>query len=247
MRGAASRAWASCGGAVDGAIPHQERRSSKRLPHHQSCDVCRHGSARAFATRHNHAMNSADDPVTLGTAALARGDWAGARPHFETAIGHGETGAGPRRTERRSLLARRIRNRASDHRSRAYALYRERATLCRAARAALWLAIGYISVYGNAAAANGWLQRAEGLLEEAGPCSERGWFEHLRGKMSPDAATTARHARQAVEIARRHRRRRPRGVGAVGAGPGARLHGARGRGHGHAGRGGGGGDGRRGP
>ena len=59
-------------------------------------------------------------------------------------------------------------------------------------------------MFGNAAAANGWLQRAERLLDEAGPCSERGWFEQLRGKMTPDPAATARHARQAVEIARQH-------------------------------------------
>ena len=91
------------------------------------------------------------------------------------------------------------------HRSRAFGMYREAGDLCRAARAALWLAMGYISGYGNAAVANGWLQRAERLLDEAGPCSERGWFEQLRGKMTPDPAATARHAHQAVEIARQHR------------------------------------------
>ena len=65
--------------------------------------------------------------------------------------------------------------------------------------------MGYISALGNAPAASGWLQRAERLLDEAGPCAERGWFEQLRAKMTPDPAATARHARQAVEIARQHR------------------------------------------
>ena len=149
-------------------------------------------------------MSSADDRVAQGTAALARGDWAGARRHFETAIGRGETG--PALDGLSDALFWLEEFEPSLHcRGRAYALYREEGDLCRAARAALWLAMGYISVYGNAAVANGWLQRAERLLDEAGPCSERGWFEQLRGKMNSDPAATARHARQAVEIARQHR------------------------------------------
>ena len=149
-------------------------------------------------------MSSADDRVAQGTAALAHGDWAGARRHFETAIGGGETG--PALDGLSDALFWLEEFEPSLHcRSRAYALYREAGDLCRAARAALWLAMGYISVYGNAAVANGWLQRAERLLDEAGPCSERGWFEQLRGKMTSDPAATARHARQAVEIARQHR------------------------------------------
>ncbi len=90
------------------------------------------------------------------------------------------------------------------HRRRAHELYREAGDHCGAARAALWLAIGYVSAYGNAAAANGWLQRAERLLATAGPCPELGWIEQLRGKMAPDAAATARHAHHAVEIAQQH-------------------------------------------
>jgi ATP/maltotriose-dependent transcriptional regulator MalT len=148
-------------------------------------------------------MNPADDPIVLGRAALGRGDWAGARRHFEAAISHGETG--PALNGLSDALFWLEESETSLHyRSRAFAIYREAGDLCRAARAALWLAMGYISVYGNAAVANGWLQRAERLLDEAGPCSERGWFEQLRGKMTPDPAATARHARQAVEIARQH-------------------------------------------
>ena len=128
-------------------------------------------------------MNSADDRVAQGTAALAHGDWAGARRHFETAIGRGETGPALDGLSDALFWLEEFEP-SLHHRSRAYALYREEGDLCRAARAALWLAMGYISVYGNAAAANGWLQRAERLLDEAGPCSERGWFEQLRGKMT---------------------------------------------------------------
>ena len=148
-------------------------------------------------------MNLPDDLVALGRAALDRGDWTGARRHFETAIHQQETG--PALDGLSDALFWLEECETSLHcRSRAFVLYREEGDVCRAARAALWLAMGYISAYGNAAVANGWLQRAERLLDEAGPCSERGWYEQLRGKMTPDPAATARHAHQAVEIARQH-------------------------------------------
>ena len=149
-------------------------------------------------------MNPADDPVALGRTALERGDWTGARRHFETAIHRQETG--PALDGLSDALFWLGELEASlHHRSRAFGIYREAGDLCRAARAALWLAMGYLSGFGNAPAANGWLQRAERLLDKAGPCSERGWFEQLRGKMTPDPAATARHSHQAVEIARQHR------------------------------------------
>lgn len=148
-------------------------------------------------------MNPSDDPMVLGSSALAHGDWAGARRHFETAISRAETA--PALDGLSDALFWLEEHEASlHHRRRAFTIYREAGDLCRAARAALWLAMGYVSVFGNAAAANGWMQRAERLLDEAGPCAERGWFEQLRGKMTPDPSATARHARQAVEIARQH-------------------------------------------
>jgi len=153
--------------------------------------------------RHNRLVNPPDDPVALGKAALARGDWSDARARFEAAIQRQETAAAVEGLADALFWLEEI-GPSLDHRGRAYALYREAGDACRAARAALWLAMGYMSVYGNAAVANGWLQRADRLLEETGPCAEQGWSEHLRGKMSSDAATTVRHAQRAVEIARTH-------------------------------------------
>ena len=66
------------------------------------------------------------------------------------------------------------------HRSRAFAWYREAGDLCRAARAALWLAMGYISALGNAPAANGWLHLLR-LDPESGvvePWSPGAWREN---------------------------------------------------------------------
>jgi ATP/maltotriose-dependent transcriptional regulator MalT len=148
-------------------------------------------------------VEGTDDALDLGTAALTRGDWVVARSCFEAAIQREETALALDGLSDALFWLEEFE--PSLHmRSRAHTLYREAGDTCRAARAALWLAMGYLSVYGNAAVANGWLQRAERLLDEAGPCSERGWFEQLRAKMTPDAAATARHARLAVEIARQH-------------------------------------------
>lgn len=149
-------------------------------------------------------MNPPEESVPLGRAALERGDWTGARRHFETAIHRQESGPALEGLSDALFWLGDLET-SLHHRSRAFGMYHKAGDRCRAARAALWLAMGYLSGYGNAPVANGWLQRAERLLDEAGPCSERGWFEQLRGKMTPDPATTARHAHQAVEIAREHR------------------------------------------
>ncbi len=148
-------------------------------------------------------MQQIEDLIAQGTAALARGDWQSARRQFEASIQQHETAAALDGLSEALYWLEETES-SLHHRSRAYTLYREAGDFCRAARAALWLAIGYASAYNNGAAANGWLRRAEGLLEKTGPCAERGWLEHLRGKMSPDPATTADHARAAVAIARPH-------------------------------------------
>ncbi len=152
---------------------------------------------------HDRPVTSAGDAIASGVAALARGDWAAAREAFQSSLDQAETAEALEGLSDALFWLEEI-GPSLEHRARAYSLHREHGDRRRAARAALWLAIGNASALGNGAVANGWLQRAETLLEESGPCAEQGWFHQLRGKMSPDAATTARHARQAVEIARRH-------------------------------------------
>lgn len=91
-----------------------------------------------------------------------------------------------------------------ERRTRACTLYQEAGDACRAARAAIWLAMSYFSALGNLAAGNGWLKRAERLLGDAGPCAERGWLVQVRGRMTPDAATAVDLSREALVIARQH-------------------------------------------
>ncbi|MBA2359385.1 MAG: hypothetical protein H0V79_00375, partial [Actinobacteria bacterium] len=62
------------------------------------------------------------------------------------------------------------------NRERAYAGFRRDGELARAARIALWLSREYALVWRNDAAANGWLARAERLLADVAPGSERGWL-----------------------------------------------------------------------
>ena len=87
------------------------------------------------------------------------------------------------------------------YRERAYAGFRRDGDLARAARIALWLSREYALVWGNTAAANGWLARAERLLATVAPGSERGWLELARSERAGDPATSAAHARAAFEVA----------------------------------------------
>jgi DNA-binding CsgD family transcriptional regulator len=148
-------------------------------------------------------MGQVDALVAEGTAALACGDWSSARRHFEAALELEEAPAALEGLSDALFWLEEI-GLSIDRRTRACVIYQEAGDACRAARAALWLAISYFSALGNGAAGNGWLQRAERLLEKTGPCAERGWLVQLRGKMTPDAATLVDRAREALEIARRH-------------------------------------------
>jgi DNA-binding NarL/FixJ family response regulator len=149
-------------------------------------------------------MGSVDGLVAQGTVALALGDWPGARKLFEASLEeHGETPAALEGLSDALFWLEEI-GLSIERRTRAYLLYQERGDACHAARAALWLAMSYFSALGNGAAGNGWLQRAERLLEHERPCAEHGWLVQLRGKMTPDAATAVDQARKALEIARQH-------------------------------------------
>jgi ATP/maltotriose-dependent transcriptional regulator MalT len=147
-------------------------------------------------------MDSAD-LMAEGAAALARGEWIDARRHFEAVLADEETPAALEGLSDALFWLEEI-GLSIERRTRACTIYQEAGDACRAARAALWLAMSYFSALSNGAAGNGWLQRAERLLEHAGPCAERGWLVQLRGKMTPDAASAVAHAREALEIARLH-------------------------------------------
>src|SRR5579864_3151830 len=87
-----------------------------------------------------------------------------------------------------------------ERRREAYALYKRRGEKLAAANLATYLAAEH-RIAGDSAAANGWIARAERLLEGAPSCSERGWLEVERAKRSAGRPPEQElHARAAVTL-----------------------------------------------
>jgi len=139
------------------------------------------------------------DARSAGLEALASGDWARAR-HALTAALEGESDA-PELLDGlgRALWWSGDADGAIVWRERAYAAYRRRGDTRRAARLALWISREYSTALGNAAAANGWLARAQRLVSGCGPGPERGWLELARAERSIDPVDSLAHAEAALE------------------------------------------------
>ncbi len=143
---------------------------------------------------------AAESGVAEGYEALAAGDWAGARAAFEATLAVEEfpealDGLG------RALWWLRESDKAVVYRERAYSGFRRDGQLARAARIALWLSREYALVWGNEAAANGWLARAERLLAHVAPDAECGWLELARAERARDSDLSGRLAAAALDVA----------------------------------------------
>jgi hypothetical protein len=145
-------------------------------------------------------MAPEETPLERGHAALAGARWDRAREAFTAALEHEET---PQALEGLGWAMWWLGDVRGSHvqLERAYAGYRQRGDLRHSARLATRLSRVYSLVYGNASASRGWLARAERLLDEAGPCPERGWFELMRVS-GASAAEMKAGAEQAIEIGR---------------------------------------------
>jgi DNA-binding NarL/FixJ family response regulator len=140
------------------------------------------------------------DRLTEGFEALASGEWSAARDAFRSAVRVDDSaealdGLG------RALWWLRDEREAVVCRERAYAGFRRDGELARAARIALWLSREYALVFGNEAAAGGWLARAERLLRDVAPGAEQGWLDLARSERTGDAQAAARLAGSALEVA----------------------------------------------
>ena len=158
-------------------------------------------SIRVQAEGQNGAVS--DSSLAAGYAALEAGRWAEARAAFESALAAGES------PDACLGLATALwwlgDNHASvAHASRAYALFRQAANVERAVQCAVWLGITYKANFANFAAANGWIGRAERLLEPLEPGPLHGWV--ARRTRLPDARPRCR--RSADRPGRRARPRR---------------------------------------
>lgn len=126
---------------------------------------------------------SGGERIREGDAALARGAWDEARAIFEQELDARETVDA---LEGLSWAAWWVEDVAAclEARERAYRLSRREGDLRRAAMLAIWLADDHLVLRGERAIANGWFQRAAGLLEGLEPCPEHGWLDALVGYMA---------------------------------------------------------------
>jgi DNA-binding CsgD family transcriptional regulator len=122
----------------------------------------------------------ADDLIAAGRGALARFAWAEARANFEAALSGSER---PEAYEGLSLAAGWLDDEQAAFESleHAHRLYRERGDVRKAARIAMSLANASIEFRGEAAVANGWLQRAHRLIDNLDPVPEHGWLALWEG------------------------------------------------------------------
>ena len=142
------------------------------------------------------------DLLRRGREALAAADWDVARACFEEALAVEES------AEALDGLAQAAHylgdyDRAIALGERAFAAHRARGAVGEAARVARWLAFFYFAVHANLAAANGWMARAESLLEGAEESVDHGWLALDRAPWSSDATERSKQAMAALAIARR--------------------------------------------
>jgi DNA-binding CsgD family transcriptional regulator len=145
----------------------------------------------------------ADELVRLGREALGVADWERARAMFEQAAALDDSaevldGLGE------ALQFGGEHRRAIEFKERAFAGYERRGLRAEAAGLARWLAFLHVSVHGNVAVANGWMARAESLLEGVEECAAHGWLMLDRAPWSSDASERERFATAAIAIARRY-------------------------------------------
>jgi DNA-binding NarL/FixJ family response regulator len=159
---------------------------------------------------HLASDRSAPPSIERGDAALAAGDWAAARTAFEGVLSARPSPAAAEDAPPEALdgLGRALwwtgdAEAALQYRQRAYAGFRRRGEVRRAARIALWLAGEYDALHANEAAANGWIARAERLLRAAGPGVEDGWLALARAARTSDPREREAASRLALEVALR--------------------------------------------
>jgi DNA-binding CsgD family transcriptional regulator len=144
----------------------------------------------------------ATDPLAAGEAALVAGDWQAARQAFEAALAV-EDAPAARDGLGRALWWIEGPRQAVAARVRAYSGFRGRGDEHAAAHVAVWLAHEYEVGLANRAAASGWLARAAGLLAQLPEGPDHARLELVRGACALDPLEAGRHAKAALEIARR--------------------------------------------
>src|SRR5436190_3056488 len=104
------------------------------------------------------------EDLLRGREALEAGDWNAARAAFDSAV-DADPSAEALDGLGRTLWWLGDVDGAIENRERAYVLLRKQGNVDAAALIALWLSREYLEAVGNEPASQGWLARAQGLLE----------------------------------------------------------------------------------
>jgi ATP/maltotriose-dependent transcriptional regulator MalT len=140
---------------------------------------------------------SADD----ARAALVAGDFEGAREAAAAAVEADRSDPVALDVLGEALWTLGSRAEGVQRRREAYAAYRRRGDLERAAWLAVYLG-GEARIDGRASEANGWLGRARRLLEDLGESSTHGWLLIEEAKRAPTAEEAGERATRALDVAR---------------------------------------------
>jgi ATP/maltotriose-dependent transcriptional regulator MalT len=149
--------------------------------------------------------SEAESLLASGREAFGRCAWEEARTRFEEAIG---AGAGPGAYEGLGQAAGWLGDEDATFASfdQAFRLYRDRGDARGAAHVAMLLANASFEFRGEAAVANGWLQRAHRLIDGLEPVPEQGWLSlwegHLALMVRNDAGAAEALCEQAIELGR---------------------------------------------
>ena len=154
-------------------------------------------------------MTKQPSNITLlesGWAALGDGDWAGAKESFEQHLADRDS---PEAREGLGWAGHMLNDErlTFDSRETAYRLYLDRGEKSSAARIAALLAADCLLFRGEAAVANGWLQRAHSLIDDLEPGIDHGWLAihegHIAVALDEDTTKARALAERAVELGRK--------------------------------------------
>lgn len=172
-------------------VPHRNRRA-------------RSADEAASAASGEILLFRGAEHLAEGGRALSEGRWPAAREAFVAALAGGES---PEAYEGLANVAE-IAGEAAESlvaREAAYRLYRRRKDRAAAARMATLLGFGYSDVRGEVAVGQGWIRRAERLLDGLPPGPElaslRVWQAHLALMVDGDLARARASAEEACRIA----------------------------------------------
>ena len=132
--------------------------------------------------------------------ALATGRWDEARAAYEIALTGAETPEAHYGLANAQWWLGQNRESVASC-TRAYALFRAEGNLTGAVQCAVWLCITYKANFANFSAANGWVARAERMLEGVDRSALHGWVALARAYRMPDLDSAARLTDEALAIA----------------------------------------------